>query len=113
MNGPFTRNTERARDGAHDVIDTVSGKVHLASDRVAKGAHRLVDQVGIATSDAADAVVRGKQRLSSSPGRMLDYCRTGVRDHPAKAVGIAALAGAALYGVWRYRKSQRLASPEY
>ena len=113
MPGPLTRNPARARAGAHDVIDTVSGKVHLASDRFAKGAHRLVDQVGIATSDAADAVVRGKQRLSSSPGRMLDYCRTGVRDHPAKAVGIAALAGAALYGVWRYRKSQRLASTAY
>jgi ElaB/YqjD/DUF883 family membrane-anchored ribosome-binding protein len=113
MNGPFTRNTERARDGAHEAIDTVSGKVHSASDRFAKGAHRLVDKVGIATSDAADAVARSKQRLSSSPSRMLDYCRTGVREHPAKAVGIAALAGVALYGVWQYRKSRRLVSSEY
>ena len=113
MNGPFTRNTERARDGAHDVIETVSGKVHSASDRFAKGAHRLVDKVGIATSDAADAVVRGKQQLASSPSRMLDYCRNGVRENPAKAVGIAALAGVALYGVWRYRKSQRLVSSGY
>jgi len=113
MNGPFTRGTERARDGAHDVIDTMSGKVQSASDRVARKAHNLVDKVGVATSDAADAVVRSKQQLVSSPSRMLDYCRTGVRDHPAKAVGIAALAGMALYGVWRYRRSRRLDSFEY
>lgn len=112
MNGPFTRSTERARDGAHGAIETVSDRLQSVGERVSRGAHDLVDKVGIASSDAAEAVVRGKQRLQGSPGRMVEYCRTSIREHPAKALGIAALTGAALYGVWRYRRGQRI-STEY
>ena len=108
MNGPFTRGTERAKNGAHDVIQNASGRLQSASDRMAQRAHALVERVGTATSDAADAVVRGRQRAVAAPGEMLDYCRTSVRENPWKSLGVAALTGAALYGVWRFRQSRRI-----
>ena len=75
---------------------------------MAQRAHALVERVGTATSDAADAVVRGRQRVVTAPGQMLDYCRTSVRENPWKSLGIAALTGAALYGVWRASQSRRI-----
>ena len=107
MNGPFSRGTERATNGAHDAIQNVSGRLQSASDRVAQRAHALVERVGTATSDATDAVVRGRRRAAAAPGQMLDYCRTTVRENPWKSLGIAAVTGAALYGVWRFRNSRQ------
>jgi ElaB/YqjD/DUF883 family membrane-anchored ribosome-binding protein len=107
MNGPFTRGTERAKNGAHDAIESASGRLQSASDRMAQRAHALVERAGTATSDAADAVVRTRQRVTQAPGQMLEYCRTSVRENPWKSLGIAALTGAALYGVWRFRQSAR------
>jgi len=109
MNGPLSRSTERVKNGAHEAIENASGKVQSASERVAQRAHALVERVGTATSDAADAVVRGRRRVTTAPGQMLDYCRTSVRDHPWKSLGIAALTGAAIYGVWRFRQSRDIA----
>ena len=112
MNGPFSRSTERAKNGAHDAIESASGRLQSASDRMAERAHALVEHVGTATSDAADAVVRGRRRVTAAPGQMLDDCRTSVRDHPWKSLGVAALTGAALYGAWRMSRSSR-GSEEY
>ena len=107
LNGSARERTERAASKAHGAID----RLQPAVDRAARRAHSLVDKAGFAASDAADAVVQRTRRVTNAvvtaPSRALDRCREGVREHPMKAVGIAALTGVALYAVYGVWKAAR------
>ncbi|MEO7762541.1 MAG: hypothetical protein ABIS68_11600 [Casimicrobiaceae bacterium] len=91
---------ERARDGAHDAIDDFSDRLIPVVDRAARKAHGLVDKMGIAASDVAEAVLKKKDAMVRVPDRALMQCRDQIRERPFTAVGLAAIAGAAILLVW-------------
>ena len=89
---------------AHGTIDNVSRRVLPMIDKLSKRSHALVERTAIGASDAAEVILRGTTNLSSVRKAAAGRSRDFVRDYPLSALVIAAIAGAAAFGIWRSRR---------
>jgi len=62
-------------------------------DKVSNTAHEAVDKIASATNRAADAIGEKGEQLKNAEQRMMENCRSYVRDNPITSLGIAAAAG--------------------
>ena len=86
---------------AHGTIDGLSRRVLPMIDKLSKRSHALVERTAIGASDAAEVILRGRTNLSIVRRAAVGRSRDFVRDYPLSALAIAAIAGAAVYGIWR------------
>lgn len=81
-----TDNTlNRAVQGAHSMVDRVAEKAGPAVERVREG-----------LNNASASLQNSADELSEAHRRMLESCRSCVRDHPLTAIGIAVVTGLVL-----------------
>ena len=95
---------ERARTGAHSVIDKVTGAAHPAMDRIASGAHRTVERATGAATHTATVFNEKREQLRYARLRAMGQTRDYVRANPVLSLGIAVAAGYLLATVLRTRK---------
>lgn len=95
---------ERARTGAHSVIDRVIGAAHPAVDRIASGAHRTVDRATGAATHTATVFNEKREQLRYARVRAMGGTRDYVRANPVLSLGIAVAAGYLLAKVLRARR---------
>ena len=63
------------------------------NSKVSNTAHEAVDKIASATNRAADAIGEKGEQLKNAEQRMMENCRSYVRDNPITSLGIAAAAG--------------------
>ena len=66
-------------------METIEKAIHSA--------HEAVDKLSNATSQAAEALGEKGQELKNAEKRLMENCRTYVRDNPISSLGIAVAAG--------------------
>ena len=87
---------------AHGTIDDLSRRVlPMMIDKLSKRSHAIVERTAIGASDAAEVLLRGRTNLSIVRRAAVGRSRDFVRDYPLSALAIAAIAGAAVFGIWR------------
>jgi len=62
-------------------------------EKASKSAHEAVDKVASATNQAAEALGEKGAQLKNAEQRVMENCRSYVRDNPITSLGIAAAAG--------------------
>ncbi len=87
------RGIHDAQRGAHEAIDSVTGKVHPAVDQVASRVHEATDSLAGAASQAADRLERKSEEFMDSQAQMLENIRDYTHQKPMTALGIAVGAG--------------------
>jgi ElaB/YqjD/DUF883 family membrane-anchored ribosome-binding protein len=95
--GPEGHGVERVLDQAsasvHGKIEHASEVLHPTVDGLATGAHLAVDRLaGVATQASHTFGAKGEQ-LKDLQQKLSEDCRTYVREKPATALAIAAVAG--------------------
>jgi len=62
-------------------------------DKASKSVHEAVDKFTHATSQAAEALGEKGDQLKNAEQRMMENCRSYVRDNPVTSLGIAVATG--------------------
>lgn len=95
------RSAERLASAAHEQVDRAVDAAHPAVDRLAGTAHDTVNKVAGAATAAAETVTARTEDVKVLQDRLAEDCRNYLRDHPFKALGIAAAAGFVLSRLFR------------
>jgi ElaB/YqjD/DUF883 family membrane-anchored ribosome-binding protein len=103
INSAATRGVASATGSIHEAIDRASTAVHPAVDRVSAGAHHAVDSLAGAASHAAESLDARTTQLRDAESRLVQTCRTQMRDQPFLTLGIAVASGFALSWLLRQR----------
>ena len=85
--------TERLAAAAHERVDRLVDVARPTVDRVASAVHETVDKVAGVATQAAGNLATKTGHLKDVQNQLAEDCRLYVRDHPVKALGIAAVAG--------------------
>lgn len=98
---------EQARDGAKNIVEATQNKVDSGADAIESAAMTFMDTVQKwfeqgkkSCSDMADTAKDKGTRATAA-------CENYIKDEPLKAVGIAALAGAVIGGVYMMSRRRR------
>lgn len=84
---------DRLASAAHDRVDRVVDAARPAVDRVASAAHETVNKVASAATHAAENLSTKSDYLRDAQTQFAEDCRLYLRDHPVRALGVAAVAG--------------------
>ena len=89
----LTRTIDDAGAGPHPAIERAPEAASTVVDRFASGSHRAVDKIaGVAAQAVNTLGVKGEE-LKGAQARVMDACRSSVREHPVASLGIALAAG--------------------
>lgn len=103
LGGAVARTVDHASGNAHRAIDKASDAARPAVDQLASGAHHTVDRLAGAASYAAASLDARGDQLKNAQTRLIESCRTQLRDKPVATLGIAIAAGFLLSWVLRQR----------
>lgn len=92
-----------ANAGVHTKIDKVSGIARSAVDSLTAGAHQGLDKATDAASQAAETFDAKRDELKVAQAKLMESCRSYVRQNPITSLGIATAVG---YVVSRLLKSR-------
>lgn len=83
----------QASSGAHEAIDKATSAARPAVDRIALSAHQAVDKIADVATHAAETLgIKGEQ-LKNAQQRLVEDCRSYVKEKPLTSLGIAVAAG--------------------
>lgn len=85
--------TDRLAAAAHDRVERAAEVARPAVERVATAAHEAVTKVADVATHAAENLAGKADYLKDAQSQLAEDCRLYLRDHPLKALGIAAAAG--------------------
>lgn len=85
--------TDRLAAAAHDRVERAAEVARPAVERVATAAHEAVTKVADVATHAAENLAGKADYLKDAQSQFAEDCRLYLRDHPVKALGIAAAAG--------------------
>jgi len=89
----FEKNVSQASSGAHEAIDKATSAARPTVDRIALSAHHAVDKLADVATHAAETLgIKGEQ-LKNAQQRIVEDCRSYVKEKPLTSLGIAVAAG--------------------
>lgn len=80
-------------EGVHTKIDKVSGVARSAVDSLTAGAHQGFDKAAVAASQAAETFDAKREELKAAQAKLVESCRSYVRQNPITSLGIATAVG--------------------
>jgi ElaB/YqjD/DUF883 family membrane-anchored ribosome-binding protein len=101
----LTRTIEDAAAGPHPVIERAPEAASTVVDRFASGTHRAVDKIADAAAQAVNTLGVKGEELKGAQVRVMDACRSSVREHPVTSLAIALAAGFVLSRLLRSRSN--------
>jgi ElaB/YqjD/DUF883 family membrane-anchored ribosome-binding protein len=99
----LTRTIDEAGAGPHPAIERASDAASAVVDRFASGTHRAVDKIADAAAQAVNTLGVKGEELKGAQVRVMDACRSSVREHPVASLAIALAAGFVLSRLMRSR----------
>lgn len=88
-----TVTAERLAAAAHERVDRAVEAARPAVDRAASVVHETVDKVAGAATQAAENLSTKSEYFKDAQNQLAEDCRLYLRDHPLRALGMAAVAG--------------------
>jgi ElaB/YqjD/DUF883 family membrane-anchored ribosome-binding protein len=101
----LTRTGNDAGAGPHPAIERASDAASAVVDRFASGTHSAVDRIAGAAAQAVNTLGAKGEELKDVQARVMDACRSSVREHPVASIGIALAAGFVLSRLLSARSS--------
>jgi ElaB/YqjD/DUF883 family membrane-anchored ribosome-binding protein len=87
------RSIDQVSNAAQEAITKAAEIAHPAVDRFTVGAHQAVEKLMSVASSTADTVAHRSEQLMDAQERLVEDCRTYVRQKPVTALAIAAGVG--------------------
>lgn len=84
------RNIDQASNATQEAITKAADAAHPAVERFTAGAHQAVEKLMSVASSTADTVAHRSEQLMDAQERLVEDCRTYVRQKPVTALAIAA-----------------------
>jgi ElaB/YqjD/DUF883 family membrane-anchored ribosome-binding protein len=84
------RGINQASNATQDAISKAAEIAHPAVDRFTAGAHQAVEKLMHVASSTADTVAHRSEQLMDAQERLVEDCRTYVRQKPVTTLAIAA-----------------------
>lgn len=103
LGGAVARTVDNASGGLHRAIDKAKDAARPAVDQLASGAHHTVERLAGAATHAADSLDARGAQLRNAQSRLVDSCRSQLRDQPLATIGVAVATGFFLNWLLRQR----------
>lgn len=92
-NGARSEALSNASRNAHSAINQASEAVRPKLDHLAESAHQTVDKLAGVAGRAADTFDVKAEKIKDAQNRLVENCRTQIRENPIATIGAAVAAG--------------------